>query len=472
MTDNNEKNNINMSDSQTSDDQAVSNLEETDLTDDTEPPVEHYHSHGDSHHHSRHHRHHRHHRRHHHSRKGKFKKFFKKNRKVLIALLISLTVVLVIFAAVFTIVWLSRNEMNTPAGDGTEIEHTVSSVEVEIPFFTDEVPLVCDAIVDYMATDRTVPVKEFITPYREMLGYRLDYGMGVTLSYKLKGIPTGYSVLSATVDIAENDSFSNPRTYTLENNQHSLTVYYLKTNQQYYYKITLMISNGTTTSVQGSFVTADTPRILRIDGAVNVRDIGGWQTASGRRIKQGLLYRGSELDGAIEAEYKITDDGVYNMLSVLGVKTDIDLRSPHDNASGTDALGANVKHIYYGELGIPMYTGVFLEKNEAAMRELFSDLADPSHYPVYLHCTYGADRTGTICYLLGALLGMSEEDLKLEYEFSLFYHGYVSSEDLGRFIDQLKGYEGDTLREKTENYLLSIGVTAEEIQSIRDIFLS
>ena len=32
-------------------------------------------------------------------------------------------------------------------------------------------------------------------------------------------------------------------------------------------------------------------------------------------------------------------------------------------------------------------------------------------------------------------------------------------------------YEGDSFAEKTENYLLSIGITPEEIQSIRDIML-
>lgn len=28
-----------------------------------------------------------------------------------------------------------------------------------------------------------------------------------------------------------------------------------------------------------------------------------------------------------------------------------------------------------------------------------------------IHCTYGLDRTGTMCYLLDELLGMPEEDI-------------------------------------------------------------
>ena len=37
------------------------------------------------------------------------------------------------------------------------------------------------------------------------------------------------------------------------------------------------------------------------------------------------------------------------------------------------------------------------------------------------------------------------------------------------FLERLNAYTGSTLQEKTENYMLSIGVTAEEISSIKAI---
>ena len=105
------------------------------------------------------------------------------------------------------------------------------------------------------------------------------------------------------------------------------------------------------------------------------------------------------------------------------------------------------------------------------VRALFADLADPNNYPMYLHCTYGRDRTGTICYLLEALLGVSDTDLRREYELTTFAYGSVASEDFAAFVTGIDVMEGSTTQEKVENYLLSIGVTPEEIESIRSIFL-
>jgi hypothetical protein len=89
-----------------------------------------------------------------------------------------------------------------------------------------------------------------------------------------------------------------------------------------------------------------------------------------------------------------------------------------------------------------------------------------------MHCTYGQDRTGTICYLLEALLGVSDADLRKEYELSTFAHGSVALEDFVVFTTRISMLEGDTTQERVENYLLSIGVTAEEIASVRNIFLN
>ena len=105
------------------------------------------------------------------------------------------------------------------------------------------------------------------------------------------------------------------------------------------------------------------------------------------------------------------------------------------------------------------------------MKNIFADLANESNYPVYMHCTHGLDRTGTVCYILGAILGMSDEDLMREYQLSSLYHNNLwALNDMYDFVEELATYPGYTTQEKAQNYLLSIGVTQYEIDSIKDIF--
>ena len=49
-----------------------------------------------------------------------------------------------------------------------------------------------------------------------------------------------------------------------------------------------------------------------------------------------------------------------------------------------------------------------LKNNKAEIKTIFEDyLANADEKPVYYHCYGGADRTGTIGFLLGAILKMS-----------------------------------------------------------------
>ena len=255
---------------------------------------------------------------------------------------------------------------------------------------------------------------------------------------------------NATVDYK---SFSEG-TYTFE---------HLYANTTYYYRVTAYTTGGLA-SVSGQFVTSDTPRFLTIDGAYNVRDIGNWRTDSGRRIKQALLYRGTEIDGAVEAHYHITNDGLYDMLNVLGIRYDMDLRNEADTPFGSDALGSRVEHKYYNS---PMYAGIFSDEGKIAIKTIFTDLANKNNYPMYLHCTYGCDRTGTVCYLLEALLGVSEGDCLRDYGLS-----NMPISNILAVKDQLdQNYGASTLKEQVELYLLDCGVSLTQINTIREIFL-
>jgi hypothetical protein len=107
--------------------------------------------------------------------------------------------------------------------------------------------------------------------------------------------------------------------------------------------------------------------------------------------------------------------------------------------------------------------------------------ADPENYPILMHCSAGRDRTGCLSFVLQALCGASREDIIRDYELS-FLSVNGCSDDAGtvvfmnaqldrtlNYIEEIGG--GDTFAESVENFLLEIGVTEEEIASIREILI-
>ena len=127
-----------------------------------------------------------------------------------------------------------------------------------------------------------------------------------------------------------------------------------------------------------------------------------------------------------------------------------------------------MEHIYYDFL---QYELVFTPAGMSAVRRVFADLANPDYYPIYLHCTYGMDRTGTVCYLLLGLLGVEDTDLMRDYELSALYYGFVSSQEMEEFVQKIDALPGATTQERVRCFLLSAGVTQAQMDSIYQIFL-
>ena len=337
-------------------------------------------------------------------------------------------------------------------------------VIVRLPAMKD-IPLIYDFLAEAIRTPSEQTLREQLADEREQYG-QLYVGLPVTLDMSEMAVRNDKPLAPARVTVAEDEAFTITREFTLGEGQTKLDIYLLKTGMKYYYRVYF---EDTDVVAQGSFTTAASPRLLTISNVRNVRDIGGWTTIDGKRIRQGLLYRGTELDGAVEPTYFLTPNGQRDMLEVLGICYDLDLRGETENTMGTHALGSSVQHVYYGT---PMYSAAFnTSTGREAIRRVFADLAKPENYPMYAHCTYGCDRTGTVCYILEALLGLSDEDLAMEYELSSLFSSNVDRHNLKIGVDGMQEYDGATTKEKAENYLRSIGVTAEEIASIRAIFL-
>ena len=286
------------------------------------------------------------------------------------------------------------------------------------------------------------------TPYRPFVfEYRLEHASG-------------------TLRLSEDSSFTDAQEYHMDQGEASVIIDNLKTGTTYYYQVEVSGKQYC-----GTFRTASSNRFISIPGVENLRDIGGYKTLDGKTIKQGLLIRGCELDGIKNEKYFLDDQYISGVQETFGFVYDLDLRSPEIiEGDYQSRLGAEVGHKFYDA---PTYAQIFRSEYLSSMREIFADLADPDKYPMYLHCTWGRDRTGTVVLLLQGLLNVSKEDMMQEYRLT----GYVTpavatNTKMDVVFMQLESYEGDTLQEKVINYLTTtVGVTQEEIASIQSIFL-
>ena len=338
--------------------------------------------------------------------------------------------------------------------------------------FNSPVSLVAYPVEAYLNADPEVLVTDFLLKETT----RFDKGEPVVFSYDLESdVPA--DVEAVVLEFSFQKDFSVIEKIDAFTADEQLAVYNLQTGRHYYFRLSVQLSDGQTVSKTGEFETASGVRMISLDGASNVRDIGGWKTESGKIVKQGLLYRGGEIDGGRNTghpDFCLTKKGIAQLRS-FGIKTDFDLRSEENKVSQHSILGSDVKREFYNAA---QYQYVLEPTNAETTRKIFSDLAKKEAYPIYLHCSHGVDRAGTTVFLLEALLGVAKEDLIRDYELSAFYHNYQqvnrhieNGGNILKLMDGLETYEGETFSEKVISFMLSIGVTADELNSIRSIFL-
>ncbi len=269
--------------------------------------------------------------------------------------------------------------------------------------------------------------------------------------------------------IAEDANFKNCKPVLCSGS--TISVHNLLLGKTYYWKVLAAKDEEITgTSCVFCFTAAlEPPRWIQAEGLSNVRDIGGWPLGNGKRIRQGLVFRGCEM----EFHHIITENGKKTLLNELNIKTDLDLRGEAVGKVSCSALGANVQFCL---IPVKAYNEFLEESEKDVCRKIFKLFTNKENYPFYIHCWGGADRTGTLIFLLCAILGMSEDDLYLDYELtSLSIWGERSrhSELFQAFLQELNTYGGNTcpINQKCKKYLLSAGVTEHDINVIKRILI-
>lgn len=266
------------------------------------------------------------------------------------------------------------------------------------------------------------------------------------------------------LSLSTGSDFENCRVFKTKKS--GVKVYNLLRGQKYYWKVIGKKGKNVIRSKVRKFRTLSIARTIRVPRISNIRDIGGYKTSENSRTKQGLVYRSSNLD-------KIGKSGEKILVSELGIKTDLDLRSEDEGNAG-EGSPALEKYI---NLRGSKYEDIFEdgEKRERFIKGV-KVFAERDNYPMLIHCTYGRDRTGTLVFVLNGLLGVSKKDLYRDYELSFLTRKgshrarkYIRSFD--RMCKRMASYKDSSmpLSYNIECYLLDSGVTKREIKNIKRI---
>ncbi|HMN62195.1 MAG TPA: tyrosine-protein phosphatase, partial [Anaerolinea sp.] len=122
------------------------------------------------------------------------------------------------------------------------------------------------------------------------------------------------------------------------------------------------------------------------------------------------------------------------------------------------------------------YRDIFYPAGMESIRRAFHVLSDSARYPVLIHCWAGADRTGTLAFLVNGVLGVALDDLIHDYELTSLSRAGLrlhTDQSFQEILQGLKAYavKGDTLQERIRAYLLAAGVSPAELHSLAEILV-
>ena len=241
----------------------------------------------------------------------------------------------------------------------------------------------------------------------------------------------------------------------------------------------------------------DTQRRVALENAHNVREIGGYATASGASTRLGRIFRGDSLHRLSAHDQA--------RLRERGIRTVIDLRRDDEIASAPNVF-ADTQDIAYHHISlfvtrpsVGVREGKFplslaevyryiLETGQAPMHLVMSEIL-ASEGAVLFHCTAGKDRTGLVAALLLDLAGVDHEDIIRDYALTETYieplmhelrenrPAAMPLELYVKLLDAKPEFMRDTLTHLDATYgggagyLRALGWRDEDVQRLRDVIV-
>jgi len=175
-------------------------------------------------------------------------------------------------------------------------------------------------------------------------------------------------------------------------------------------------------------------RLVSFDACFNFRDLGGYPTTDGRRVRWGRLYRSDTL-------HRLTDADIAAFCS-LGLRTAIDLRTwteLEDHGSlceeGRQTLAWHHVPLFDGVMRLqprsadelamtPVIASEPVQPGESYLHMLgdglgitqaFDLLTNADSLPAVFHCTSGKDRTGMLAAMVLDVLGVDDDVIADDY---------------------------------------------------------
>jgi protein-tyrosine phosphatase len=203
----------------------------------------------------------------------------------------------------------------------------------------------------------------------------------------------------------------------------------LDPDTRYYFEV--VADSGSKTTIS--------ERRVPLEGSVNFRDLGGYETIDGRRVKWGRVFRSDNLG-------RLTDRDVA-FLQRMGIRLVCDFRTPAEAEKLPDRFprDGRAKYLHlpirHGEFDpantferiqkgdIEWMTEEFMIKSyiknidnfAPVWSTLFNCLSDRSNRPLVFHCTGGKDRAGVCAALILLSLGVPEETVITDHGLSNIY---------------------------------------------------